>query len=161
MMGTRSGDVDPSLVALLMREENMTIDDVMTLLNKKSGLMGVSADSLDTRVLMKKYDTSPGAKLAMDMFAYRVRKAVGSYVAARIFHQVALRLLSVGGSEKAVDHRFIRACAGRCQREDRAAPHARAIAVLRTAEGGSAVKIACRVGNESRSGKGSIRRLRK
>ena len=82
MMGTRSGDVDPSLVALLMREENMTIDDVMTLLNKKSGLMGVSADSLDTRVLMKKYDTSPGAKLAMDMFAYRVRKAVGSYVAA-------------------------------------------------------------------------------
>ena len=60
----------------------MTIDDVMTLLNKKSGLMGVSGDSLDTRVLMKDYDSNPRAKLAMDMFAYRVRKAVGSYIAA-------------------------------------------------------------------------------
>jgi acetate kinase len=82
MMGTRSGDVDPSLVALLMREEHMTVDDVMTLLNRKSGLLGVSEDSLDTRVLMKVYDSNPKAKLAMDMFAYRVRKAVGAYVAA-------------------------------------------------------------------------------
>ena len=82
MMGTRSGDIDPSIVALLMREEQMTIDDVMTLLNKKSGLKGVSGDSLDTRVLMREYDTNPKAKLAMDMFAYRVRKAVGSYIAA-------------------------------------------------------------------------------
>jgi acetate kinase len=82
MMGTRSGDVDPSIVALLMREEHMTIEGVMTLLNKKSGLKGVSEDSLDTRVLMKEYSSNPKAKLAMDMFAYRVRKAVGSYVAA-------------------------------------------------------------------------------
>jgi acetate kinase len=54
MMGTRSGDVDPSIVNLLMREEHMTVEDVMTLLNQKSGLRGVSGDSLDTRVLMKK-----------------------------------------------------------------------------------------------------------
>jgi acetate kinase len=82
MMGTRSGDVDPSVVALLMREEHLTVDDVMTLLNKKSGLMGVSQNSLDTRVLMKEYNSNPKAKMAMDMFAYRVRKAVGSFVAA-------------------------------------------------------------------------------
>lgn len=82
MMGTRSGDIDPSIVALLMREEQMTVDDVMTLLNKKSGLMGVSEDSLDTRILMKKYDSNPKAKLAMDMFAYRVRKAAGAFAAA-------------------------------------------------------------------------------
>ena len=82
MMGTRCGDIDPSIVALLMQEEHMTIDEVMTLLNKKSGLMGVSETSLDTRVLMKEYDSDPRAKLAMDMFAYRVRKAVGAYVAA-------------------------------------------------------------------------------
>jgi acetate kinase len=81
MMGTRSGDIDPSIVALLMHEEHMTIDEVMTLLNKKSGLKGVSEDSLDTRVLMKDYESNPKAKLAMDMFAYRVRKAVGSFVA--------------------------------------------------------------------------------
>jgi acetate kinase len=82
MMGTRSGNVDPSLVALLMREEDRTIDEVMTFLNKESGLKGVSGDSLDTRVLMKKYDSDPKVKLAMDMFCYRVRTAVGAYIAA-------------------------------------------------------------------------------
>ncbi len=65
-----------------MHEEHMTVDDVMTLLNKKSGLLGVSQNSMDTRILMKKYDTDPKAKLAMDMFVYRLRKAVGSYIAA-------------------------------------------------------------------------------
>ena len=82
MMGTRSGDVDPSLIPLLMREEGMQIDEVMTLLNKKSGLLGVSGESPDTRILMEHYDSNPRAKLAMDMFAYRVRKAVGSLLAA-------------------------------------------------------------------------------
>ena len=82
MMGTRSGDVDPSLIPLLMREEKMNVDDVMELLNKKSGLQGISEISLDTRVLMKQYDQKPQVKLAMDMFAYRVRKAVGAYLAA-------------------------------------------------------------------------------
>lgn len=82
MMGTRSGDIDPSIVALLMREEQMTVEQVMDLLNKNSGLMGVSGDSLDTRVLMKEYDSNAKAKLAMDMFTYRVRKAVGAYIAA-------------------------------------------------------------------------------
>ena len=81
MMGTRSGDIDPSIIALLMREEQMTIDEIMTLLNKKSGLVGVSGISLDTRVLMQKYDSEARAKLAMDVFAYRARKAVGSYAA--------------------------------------------------------------------------------
>jgi acetate kinase len=82
MMGTRSGDVDPSLIPLLMREEGMQIDEVMTLLNKKSGLLGVSGESLDTRILMKHYKSNPRAKLAMDMFSYRIRKAVGSHLAA-------------------------------------------------------------------------------
>jgi len=82
MMGTRSGDIDPSIVALLMQEEHMSIDEVMTLLNKQSGLKGVSELSLDTRVLMKEYDKNPKAKLAMDIFAYRVRKAIGAYLAA-------------------------------------------------------------------------------
>jgi acetate kinase len=82
MMGTRSGDVDPSLIPLLMREEKMTVEDVMILLNNKSGLLAISGDSLDTRILMKHYDADPRVKLAIDMFAYRVRKAVGAYFAA-------------------------------------------------------------------------------
>jgi acetate kinase len=82
MMGTRSGDVDPSLIPFLIREEHMQIDDVMVLLNKKSGLLGVSNKSLDTRVLMKDYGKDPRVTLAMDMFSYRVVKAVGAYLAA-------------------------------------------------------------------------------
>jgi len=82
MMGTRSGDIDPSIVALLMREEHLTVDEVIGLLNKKSGLMGVSETSLDTRILMEEYDSNPKAKLAMNMFTYRLRKAVGAYLAA-------------------------------------------------------------------------------
>jgi acetate kinase len=81
MMGSRSGDVDPSLIPFLIREENMEIDDVMTLLNKKSGLLGISNKSLDTRVLMKDYGKNPQVTLAMDMFSYRVVKAVGAYLA--------------------------------------------------------------------------------
>ncbi len=82
MMGTRSGDVDPSLVEFLVREEKMKLDGVMTLLNKKSGLLGVSGESLDTRVLMKSYASNPRVKLAMEIFSYRLRKAIGAHLAA-------------------------------------------------------------------------------
>jgi acetate kinase len=82
MMGTRSGDVDPALIPFLLREEKMSIDDVMTLLNKKSGLLGISQKSLDTRVLMKDYGKDPRVTLAMDMFCYRLVKAVGAHLCA-------------------------------------------------------------------------------
>jgi acetate kinase len=80
MMGTRSGDVDPSLIPFLAREEQQGIDEVMTLLNKKSGLLGISEKSLDTRVLMQEYGKDPKVTLAMDMFSYRIAKAVGAYL---------------------------------------------------------------------------------
>jgi acetate kinase len=80
MMGTRSGDVDPSLIPFLAREEHQEIDEVMTMLNKKSGLFGISEKSLDTRVLMQVYGKDPKVTLAMDMFSYRVSKAVGAYL---------------------------------------------------------------------------------
>jgi len=82
MMGTRSGDVDPALIPFLSREEKMEVDDVMTLLNKKSGLLGISQKSLDTRVLMKEYGKDPRVTLAMDMFSYRLVKAVGAHLSA-------------------------------------------------------------------------------
>lgn len=82
MMGTRSGDVDPSLIPLLVKEEKMTIEDVMTMLNKESGLFGVSGVSLDTRILMKQYESNDRVKLAMNMFAYRLLKAVAASLAA-------------------------------------------------------------------------------
>ena len=82
MMGTRCGDIDPTVIDLLMREEKMEIDAVMTLLNKKSGLLGVSGKSLDTRILMKHYESDRRARLAMDIFAYRLRKAIGAMASA-------------------------------------------------------------------------------
>jgi acetate kinase len=82
MMGTRSGDVDPSLVPFLAEAEHIEIAEVMEVLEKKSGLLGVSGKSLDTRVLMRKYDTDERVYLAMEMFSYRVLKAVGAYLAA-------------------------------------------------------------------------------
>jgi acetate kinase len=82
MMGSRSGDVDPALIPFLLREEKMSMDEVMMLLNKNSGLLGVSQKSLDTRVLMKEYGQNPQVTLAMDMFSYRLMKAVGAHLCA-------------------------------------------------------------------------------
>ncbi|MGA9671787.1 MAG: acetate/propionate family kinase [Terracidiphilus sp.] len=82
MMGTRSGDVDPSLVQFLAQAERIEITEMMNLLEKQSGLLGVSGRSLDTRVLMRDYDNDERVCLALEMFAYRVLKAVGAYLAA-------------------------------------------------------------------------------
>ncbi len=78
-MGSRSGDVDPSILPFLIREEHMEMEELMTLLNKKSGLLGISEKSLDTRVLIKDYGKDPHVRLALDMFSYRLVKAVGPW----------------------------------------------------------------------------------
>ena len=80
MMGTRSGSIDPAIVPYLMRKEHADADTIMALLNKKSGLLGIAGGTLDTRELVKRDDRP--AQLAMEMFAYRVRLAVGAYLAA-------------------------------------------------------------------------------
>ena len=77
MMGTRSGDVDPSLPAFLVQSEAKDLSQVMEILEKKSGLLGVSGKSLDTRVLMNDYERDGRVRLAMEMFCYRLLKAVG------------------------------------------------------------------------------------
>lgn len=82
MMGTRSGDVDPSLLPFLMRAEGIGPEEATRILEKESGLLGVSGKSLDTRVLMRDYDTDTQVRLAMEMFSYRLLKAVGAYLAA-------------------------------------------------------------------------------
>jgi acetate kinase len=81
MMGTRSGSVDPAIVEVLMKEGGMDVDGALDVLNKKSGLLGISGISLDTRVLMKQLG-NPRAALAMEMFCYSVTKQVGGYLAA-------------------------------------------------------------------------------
>jgi acetate kinase len=82
MMGTRSGDLDPSIVSYLARREGVTADEVESWLNKRSGLLGVSGLSNDMRELTAAYDGNPRARLAVDMFCYRARKYIGAYLAA-------------------------------------------------------------------------------
>lgn len=82
MMGTRSGDIDPALPAFLVKQEKLAPDAVMEVLEKQSGLLGVSGVSLDTRILMRHYDSDARVRIAMEMFSYRVLKAVGAYLAA-------------------------------------------------------------------------------
>jgi acetate kinase len=80
MMGSRSGSIDPAIIPYLMRKENKGGGDILDLLNKRSGLLGIAGGSIDTRELRKRTDDA--AKLALEMFAYRVRLAVGAYLAA-------------------------------------------------------------------------------
>ena len=83
LMGTRSGDLDPSVVFFLMHKEDLDERQVMALLNKHSGLQGVSGLSNDMRELLaREHDGHERASLAIEMFCYRVRKYVAAYAGA-------------------------------------------------------------------------------
>ncbi|MCR5328561.1 MAG: acetate kinase [Saccharofermentans sp.] len=82
-MGTRTGDIDPAIVPFLMKNESLTADEMDTLLNKQSGVQGVSGVSSDFRDLAKAAsEGNDRAQLALDMFAYQGKKIIGSYAAA-------------------------------------------------------------------------------
>ena len=84
VMGTRSGDIDPALMEFIAKKENLDIEGVMEVLNKKSGVFGISgglsSDFRDLTDAMNAGDKK--AKIAMDVFSYRVAKYIGSYAAA-------------------------------------------------------------------------------
>jgi len=82
VMGTRSGDVDPAIIFYLADKLEMNTQEINSLLNKKSGLLGISGVSNDMRHLLE--DAEKGdkrAELALDIFSYRVRKYIGAYKA--------------------------------------------------------------------------------
>jgi acetate kinase len=81
VMGTRSGDLDPALVAFLAQAEHVDAAAVEDWLNKRSGLLGMSELSSDMRDVVSGYDTNPRAQLAVDVFCYRARKYLGAYLA--------------------------------------------------------------------------------
>ena len=83
MMGTRSGDIDAGAVTFIMEKEGLNATGVSNLLNKKSGLLGVSGASSDMREVHAAIKAGNAhAKLALDMYFYRIRKYIGSYAAA-------------------------------------------------------------------------------
>ncbi len=81
VMGTRCGDIDPALITYIMHKFSLTAQQVDVLLNKSSGLKGISGISNDMRVLQDKAASGDKrALLAMEIFAYRIRKYVGAYI---------------------------------------------------------------------------------
>ena len=83
MMGTRTGDIDVSVVLAIMKKEGKTPDEMQDLLNKKSGLLGISGLGSDMRDVENGVkEGNERAKLALDMYNYRIKKYIGAYAAA-------------------------------------------------------------------------------
>ncbi|MFD1484885.1 acetate/propionate family kinase [Lacticaseibacillus baoqingensis] len=103
-MGTRSGDVDPSLLAYLMDCLDITdVHKMIDILNNESGLLGLSQLSNDQRDLENAEETNPQAKLALDIYANRVAKYVGSYAA--VMNGVDVLVFTGGVGENGADMR--------------------------------------------------------
>ena len=101
MMGTRSGDVDPSAVLASMKAEGLDADQMSDLLNKQSGVWGISGVSSDMReVDAAAREGNERAALALDMFAYWVAKVAGSYAAAMNGVDVIVFTAGVGENSK-------------------------------------------------------------
>jgi acetate kinase len=84
VMGTRSGDLDPAIVEFLASKEGLTLGEIDSMLNKQSGLLGLSGLTGDMRDLLSE-EAEHGdrrARLAIDVFCYRIRKYIGAYLAA-------------------------------------------------------------------------------
>lgn len=83
IMGTRSGDMDPSVILYIMAKEGLSLSEANTLLNKHSGLIGISGESSDMREIEEAVaEGNKKAKYAFDVFTYKIKKYVGSYAAA-------------------------------------------------------------------------------
>ena len=83
VMGTRSGDIDPAIMEFIAKKENLDIEGVMNVLNKKSGVQGMTGISSDFRDLEAAYNEGNEYAInAIEVFCYRVAKYIGSYVAA-------------------------------------------------------------------------------
>jgi len=83
IMGTRSGDIDPSILFYLIEKEELSLADVHALLNRHSGLLGLSGYAADMRELMEEAENGDRrCQQAIDVYSYRARKYIGSYIAA-------------------------------------------------------------------------------
>ena len=102
IMGTRSGDIDPAVLQFIMNKEGIDINEMLTILNKKSGVLGMSGGvSSDFRDIEKAaHDGNHLAEVALDAFIYRVTKYVGAYAAAMNGVDAIAFTASVGENDK-------------------------------------------------------------
>lgn len=79
VMGTRSGDIDPAIIFFLYNNLNMTMNDINDMLNKKSGLIGLTGISSDCRYIIENYEKDDDARNALNVFIHRLVKYIGAY----------------------------------------------------------------------------------
>ena len=97
MMGTRSGSIDPAIVTYLMRREDLSYNEMDAILNKESGVLGISGISSDMRdVTTAAHEGNERAQLAIDMYVYAVQKAIGSYFAVMTHTDAVVLTAGVG-----------------------------------------------------------------
>src|SRR4029453_11220663 len=84
VMGTRSGDLDPAIIDFISVKEGLSMQEIETLLNKQSGLLGISGLTHDMRELLEeeRENNDRRAHLAIEVFCYRARKYIGAYLGA-------------------------------------------------------------------------------
>ena len=103
-MGTRCGDIDPSIIFFIAKKEGLSLEEINEALNRKSGLLGVSGVSNDVREITKEAEEGNSrARLALDIFAYRVKKYIGAYAA--VLGGVDALVFTAGIGENAADIR--------------------------------------------------------
>ena len=103
IMGTRCGDIDPAILEFICKKENLSIEEVNNVLNKKSGVLGMSGVSSDFRDLAAAQDEgNERAKKALETYAYTVAKYIGSYVAALNGVDAIIFTAGVGENNQAV-----------------------------------------------------------
>jgi len=111
VMGSRSGDIDPAIIEYLMAKEGFSIEQVDTLLNKQSGLLGISGLTNDMRDLLAEEQEHGDrrARLAIELFVYRIRKYIGAYLAAMNGADAILFAGGIGENSPEIRSRICRA----------------------------------------------------
>jgi len=108
-MGTRSGNIDPALIPFIMEKTGQTAEEVINILNKKSGLLAVSGFSSDLRDIQKAADEgNDRAELALDIFANRIHKYIGSYAARMNGVDAIIFTAGIGENSAAVRARVLK-----------------------------------------------------
>lgn len=102
VMGTRSGDIDPGIISYLSRTAEMTVEDIETMLNKRSGMLGLGGD-IDFRIVHQRIESgNAAAQLAYDVYIHRLRKYIGAYMAVLGDTDVITFTAGVGENDVAV-----------------------------------------------------------
>ena len=107
MIGTRSGSIDPAIITYIMRREGKTFDEMDELLNKQSGILGVSGIGSDMRDVLAAADAGDEhAALAIDMYVYKVQKAIGSFYAVMTRTDAVVMTAGIGENSSELRERI-------------------------------------------------------